>query len=156
MATLTHSLCLSFLKGVLDGEFDFSSDTAHTYKIALYTSLSGLSELTTAYTSVGEVTSGGGYTTGGKTLTISTNPTTDNTYRTVYMGFTSPTWASSSFSAAGALIYKYNGSTNPTVAVIDFGETKTSSAGNFVVNLPADLVTSAIIRFSVAPSNLRV
>ena len=35
---ITQAMCTSFKQALLDGEMDFSSDTAQSYKIALYTS----------------------------------------------------------------------------------------------------------------------
>ena len=47
-----------------------------SFKIALYTSDATLNAETTAYSTTNEV-SGTGYTAGGNTLTIATNPTND-------------------------------------------------------------------------------
>ena len=35
---ITQAMCTSFKQALLDGEMDFSSNTAQSYKIALYTS----------------------------------------------------------------------------------------------------------------------
>ena len=35
---ITQAMCTSFKQALLDGEMDFSSNTAQTFKIALYTS----------------------------------------------------------------------------------------------------------------------
>ena len=72
---ITQAMCTSFKQALLDGEMDFSSNTAQSYKIALYTSSASLDAATTAYTTSNEV-SGTGYSAGGNTLTISTAPTT--------------------------------------------------------------------------------
>ena len=92
-----------------------------------------------------EVT-GTGYTAGGNTLTISTNPTSTGT--TAFLDFADTTWASSTITARGALIYLANGTTNPAVAVLDFGADKTSTAGDFTVQFPTADATSAIIRIA--------
>jgi hypothetical protein len=125
---------------------DFSSDTAQTFKIALYTSSATLSAATTAYTTSNEV-SGTGYTAGGNTLTISTNPTNGGSGTTVYLSFSNTTWTSSTITARGALIYK-SGGTNPSVAVLDFGSDKSSSNGDFQIQFPTADATSAIIRIA--------
>ena len=39
---ITQAMCTSFKQALLDGEMDFSSDTAQTFKIALYTSSASL------------------------------------------------------------------------------------------------------------------
>ena len=142
---ITQAMCTSFKKAVLDGEMDFSSDTAQTFKIALFTSDATLSAATTAYSTSNEV-SGTGYTAGGETLTIATNPTTSST--TAYLDFDDVTWSSATITARGALIYKADGSGNPAVAVLDFGADKTSTAGDFTVQFPTADASNAIIRIA--------
>ena len=48
--------CDVFKTGLLDGTYDFSSDTTQVYKIALYTNAATLNQDTTAYTTTGETT----------------------------------------------------------------------------------------------------
>lgn len=141
---ITQAMCTSFKQALLDGEMDFSSDTAQSYKIALYTSSASLDAATTAYTTSGEV-SGTGYTAGGNTLNISTNPTTGGT--TAFLSFGTTTWTTATITARGALIYQAGGST-PAVAVLDFGSDKGSSAGDFQITFPAANATDAIIRIA--------
>jgi hypothetical protein len=74
---ITQAMATSFKVEILGGDFDFSSGTADTFKIALFTSAATLSAATTAYSTTNEVT-GTGYTAGGNTLTISSKP---NVYR---------------------------------------------------------------------------
>lgn len=154
---ISQAMCTSFKVGVLDGTFDFSSGTAQTFKIALYTSLASLNAATTAYTapadgaasptSTNEVSSTGtAYTTGGNTLTIAANPLSSGT--TAYLDFADTTWTSSTITARGALIYLANGTTNPAIAVLDFGADKTSTAGDFTVVFPTADATNAIIRIA--------
>lgn len=135
----------TFKTGVLDGTFDFGTGTTDVYKIALYTNAATLDATTAAYTATGEV-SGAGYTAGGETLTITQVPTTGNSGTTAYLSFSNVSWTSS-FTARGALIYLENGTTNPTVCVLDFGADKTSSS-TFTVQFPDPSSTSAIIRIS--------
>jgi len=139
---ITQAMCTSFKRALLDGEMDFSSDTAQTFKIALYTSSATLDATTTVYSATNEV-SGTGYSAGGNTLTISTNPTTSGT--TAYLSFSNTTWSSATITARGALIYK-SGGTNPAVAVLDFGGDKTSTAGDFTIQFPTADSSTAIIR----------
>jgi len=139
---ITQAMCTSFKQALLDGEMDFSSDTTQTFKIALYTSSATLDASTTAYSVTNEV-SGTGYTAGGNTLTISTNPTTSGT--TAYLSFSNTTWTTATITARGALIYKSGGS-NPAVAVLDFGGDKTSTAGDFTIQFPTADASTAIIR----------
>jgi len=141
---ITQAMCTSFKQALLDGEMDFSSDTAQTFKIALYTSSATLDASTTAYSVTNEV-SGTGYSAGGNTLTISANPTTSGT--TAFLDFADTTWSSATITARGALIYKSGGS-NPAVAVLDFGGDKTSTAGDFTIQFPTADASNAIVRIA--------
>ena len=141
---ITQAMCTSFKVALLDGEMDFSSNTAQSYKIALYTSSASLDAATTAYTTSNEVT-GTNYVAGGNTLSISTNPTSTGT--TAFLSFATTTWSTATITARGALIYQAGGST-PAVAVLDFGGDKTSTAGDFQITFPTADATNAIIRIA--------
>jgi len=141
---ITQAMATSFKVEILGGDFDFSSGTADTFKIALFTSAATLSAATTAYSTSNEVT-GTGYVAGGNTLTISTNATSSGT--TAFLDFADTTWSSATITARGALIYK-SGGTNPAVAVLDFGSDKTSTAGDFTIVFPAADASNAIIRIA--------
>ena len=144
---ITQAMCTSFKVGILDGTFNFDTGTTQTFKIALYTSAATLDASTTAYTTSGEVSSSGtGYSTGGNTLTISQVPTSSGT--TAYLDFADTTWSAATITARGALIYLANGTTNPAVAVLDFGSDKTSTAGDFTIIFPTADASNAIIRIA--------
>jgi hypothetical protein len=145
MAFQGNFACDVFKTGLLDGTFDFSSTTTQVYKIALYTNAATLNQDTTAYTTTGEVT-GNGYVAGGKVLTIGVNPTNSNDVS--YLSFDDISWTGSTFTARGALIYRFNGTTNPAVCVLDFGSDKTTTNGTFSVQFPSATSTSAVIRIS--------
>ena len=133
----------TFKLGMLNGDFDFGTDT---FKIALYTGAASINQDTAAYTTDNEVVASG-YTAGGEALTITQQPTIGNQTgnATVYLSFANVTWTSA-LTARGALIYK-SGSGNPTVCVLDFGADKTSTT-TFTVQFPAATDTAAIIRIS--------
>jgi len=135
----------TFLVGLLDGTFDFGTGTSQVFKIALYTNAATLNASTTAYTSTSKIVASG-YTAGGQTLVISQVPTVGNSGSTAYLSFTNVVW-NGAITARGALIYLANGTTNPTVCVLDFGADKTST-NTFTVQFPAVTNTSAIIRLS--------
>ena len=144
---ITQAMTTSFKVGILNGDFDFGTGTSQVFKIALYTSAATLGAATTAYTTSNEVSSSGtGYTAGGNTLTISTVPTSTGT--TAFLDFSDTTWTSSTITARGALIYLANGTTNPSVAVLDFGADKISTAGDFTIQFPTADSTSAIVRIA--------
>lgn len=142
---ITQAMATSFKVGLLDGDFDFGTGTAQTFKIALYTSSATLSAATTAYTTSNEV-SGTGYSAGGQALTISQVPTSSGT--TAFIDFSDVTWTTATITARGALIYLANGTTNPAVAVLDFGGDKTSTAGNFTIQFPTADASNAILRIA--------
>ena len=144
---ITQAMTTSFKVGILNADFDFGTGTSQVFKIALYTSAATLGAATTAYTTSNEVSSSGtGYTAGGNTLTISTVPTSTGT--TAFLDFSDTTWTSSTITARGALIYLANGTTNPSVAVLDFGADKISTAGDFTIQFPTADSTSAIVRIA--------
>lgn len=134
-----------FKVGLASGQFNFSTDT---FKMALYTGGAALGPTTAAYTTANEVPAGGGYTTGGNVLTVTTAPTTganpNNT--TAYLSFANATWNPAAFTCRGALIYKVGGG-NPTVCVLDFGSDKTAVT-SFQVQFPVADSTNAIIRIA--------
>jgi len=135
----------TYKNGLNTGTFNLGTGTTQVFKIALYTNSATLDYQTTAYTTTGEV-SATGYSAGGATLTIRQVPTTGSTGTISYYSFDNVTWTGS-FTARGALIYKYDGSTNPAMLVLDFGSDKTSTS-TFTVTFPSATNTSAIVRIS--------
>jgi hypothetical protein len=123
---------------------DFDNPGGNTFKIALYTSSATLGATTTAYSTSNEVPSTGNYSAGGNTLT-SVSPTTSGT--TAYVDFADTTWANSTITANGALIYNANAS-NAAVVVLAFGSDKSSSNGDFTIIFPTANATDAIIRIA--------
>jgi hypothetical protein len=139
---ITQAMTDSFKVQLLNGVQNFSADT---YKIALYTGVATLSNATPNYTTSGEVPTGGGYTAGGNTLSVSVVPT--NTGNVAFMSFANSSWANATITAAGALIYN-NSKANTAVASLSFGGDKTSTSGTFTVIFPTPDATSAIIRIA--------
>jgi VCBS repeat-containing protein len=137
-------MATSFKVQLLNGQQNFSADT---FKLALYTSAADLGENTTAYSATNEVTTGGNYSAGGNTLTVSVTPT--NTGNVAFLSFANTSWANATITANGALIYNANLS-NAAVAVLAFGGDKTSTNGTFAVNFPTADATSAIIRLTAS------
>jgi hypothetical protein len=139
---ITQAMTDSFKVQLLNGQQNFSADT---YKIALYTGVATLSNATPSYTSSNEVPTGGGYTAGGNTLSVSVLPT--NTGNVAFLSFANSSWANATITAAGALIYN-NSKANSAVASLSFGGDKTSTNGTFTVIFPTPDATSAIIRIA--------
>jgi len=136
----------SFKTDLLGGVFDFDSSGGSTFKLALYTDISGFSTSTTAYTTTNEVSSSGtSYTAGGNTLTNNGVAVASNI---AYVDFADLTFSSVTLSAVGALIYK--ATSNEAVLVLDFGGTKTATNGDFVIQFPTANSSNAIIRLGDA------
>lgn len=138
---ISQAMCSSFKQQILLGEHDMDTDVI---KIALYTSSATLGASTTVYTTSDEVANGNGYTTGGNTLT---GATVNLSGTTAFVDFSDTTWAASTITARGALIYNSSKS-NKAIAVLDFGGDKTSTNGNFTIQFPTNDASSAIIRIA--------
>ena len=87
---------------------------------------------------------GTGYTAGGNTLT---SPAISLDGTTAVVDFADSTWSTATITARGALIYNSSKS-NRAIAVLDFGEDKTSTSGNFTVQFPAATASTAVIRLA--------
>ena len=135
---ITQTWTTSFKRQLLLGEHDLDTDVL---KIALYTSLATLGPDTTVYSTTNEV-SGTGYTAGGLTLT---NVTVNQGNGIAYVSFDNPTWAGTSFTTAGALIYN-SSKANKEMFVLNFGMNQTTVNENFVLDLPAANPTFALIK----------
>lgn len=152
--SVTSALCTSFKKELLSG-VHLSSDT---YKILLLkvgatgtydaavtnVGTPGTGSPTTANVGTDEA-SGTGYTTNGVTMS---GFTTSSSGTTAWIDWTvDPSWAASSISAIGAIIYNSTQG-NKAVSVIDFGGTITDTSGTFTITLPAADATHAIVRLA--------
>lgn len=111
----------------------------NTYKCALLAPGATFDKTATTYDGTGEIASGNGYTTGGATLAGYAAAMSGDAAQ---LGFTSPTWANSTISAAGCVIYdSTNG--NKIRGVYSFGSTIVSTNGTFTANLPANVIQIA-------------
>jgi len=136
----------SFKTDLLEGTFNFASSGGSTFRLALYTDISGFSTSTTAYTTTNEVSSSGtNYTAGGNTLTNNGVAIASNT---AYVDFADLTFSSVTLTADSALIYK--DTSNEAVLVLDFGGDKTATNGDFVIQFPTADSSNAIIRLGDA------
>ena len=141
---ITQAMCTSFKKELLEAKHNFLLSGGNTFKIALYTSSATLSAATTAYSATNEV-SGTNYSAAGNTLTR-IDPSSSGT--TGFTDFADTTWASSTITARGAVIYNDTASGDPSVLVLNFGSDKTSSSGDFTITFPAADASNAIIRIA--------
>lgn len=132
---ITTAICNSYKQEILEGVHT----TTDVYKLALFTSAATLGAATTAYATTNEVT-GTAYTAGGVTLTGYASGLSSGTG---YVTFADPSWAASTITAAGCLIYNSSKS-NKAVAAFDFGGNVSSTNGTFTVDLPAAGASSLI------------
>ena len=129
----------SFKAELYQGIHDLTTDTI---KIALYTANASLNADTTVYSSTYEIGNTGTYAAGGSQLT----PITVNSSGyTAYVGFPNISWTGE-ITARCALIYN-SSKANRSIAVLDFGSDK-SSSNTFLITMPANTVTTALIRSS--------
>lgn len=152
MAGITTSMATSFKVELLEGKHNFTASTGNTFKMALFkgTPTGTYDATTTNYSSMtaDEVASGGGYTTGGVSLTNTTPLSTGGSGTTAY---TTPganaSWTSATFTTEGCMIYDST-SSNECVGVWDFGGNQTVSNGTFTVLMPTNAYNTALIRLS--------
>jgi hypothetical protein len=136
---IVQTITTSFIVDMFKGVQDLSTDIV---KMALYTADANLNASTTVYSSTSEVTSSN-YTAGGA---VCQNVTVNQSSGTVFVSFDNVSWTSVSFTCRGALIYNATQG-NKSIAILNFGSDKTAGP-NFVVTLPANTATSALIRSS--------
>ena len=140
---ISSTLTTSFKKELLLGNHNFTNSSGDTFKLALYTSSATLGATTTSFTTTGQA-SGTNYTSGGANLPNVT-PTSSGT--TAFTDFADLTFSTATITARGCMIYNSSDS-NKSVATIDFGGDKTSTAGDFTIVFPAAAASTAIIRIA--------
>ena len=141
---MANTIPTSFKSELLSGTHNFASG-GNSFKLALYTDITGFSASSTAYTTTNEVSATGtSYTTAGQALDSQAVATSGTT---AYVDFADETFSSVTLSATGALIYNDTNS-DKACLVLDFGGTKTATNGDFVVQFPAASATAAIIRIA--------
>tara|TARA_R110000868_G_scaffold137306_4_gene350834 strand:+ start:308 stop:724 length:417 start_codon:yes stop_codon:yes gene_type:complete len=137
--SIVQTQTTSFKAELYQGIHDLTTDVI---KIALFTANADLNADTTAYSVTNEA-SGGSYSAGGSTLT---GITVNSSGYTAYVGFINVSWTGT-ITARCALIYN-SSKANRSIAVLDFGSDKTS-AGTFLITMPENTVTTALIRSSI-------
>ena len=133
----------SFKNELFLSTHNFSSTAGNTFKLALYSTVTGFSTGTTNYITTNEAT-GTGYTAGGTTLTNLGSTVAQNVS---FIDFADATFSTATITASCCLIYNTTQS-KAAVVVLDFGGSKTSTNGDFTIQFPAANSTSAIIRIS--------
>jgi hypothetical protein len=143
---ITQALPNSFKKQLLDASQDFKTlgTGGDVFKLALYVSTATLSAATTSFTTAGQVSNTGTYTSGGKKLV---NSGTSVISTVAFTNFADLSFTGVTLTARGCLIYNTSFS-NAAVAVLNFGADKTATSGTFTIQFPAFTSSSAIIRIS--------
>ncbi len=140
---ITTAMSTSFKQQILLGQHNFTANTGHNIRLALFDSTVTLDAATTAYAAANEVV-GTGYVAGGKTLTNVT-PTTSGT--TAFADFDDIVWTASTFTARGAHMFNLDAA-NKSVATFDFGSNIPVVSGNFTVTFPTANATAAVLRIA--------
>ena len=128
----------SFKQKIMDGSIDLDTDTI---KVCLVTSSYTVSQDDHEdYADItNEVANGNGYATEGATL-ANKAVTKDNTNNLGKFDADDVSWAASTITARGAIIYVDSGTdaTSWFICYIDFGANKSSSSGTFTISWHAD------------------
>ena len=133
----------SFKQELFLATHNFSTTAGNTFKLALYTTVTGFSASTTNYITTNE-TSGTGYSASGTTLVNSTVTVAQNVS---FISFNNATFSTATLTASCCLIYNTTHSSK-AVVVLDFGGSKTSTNGDFTIQFPTANSTSAVLRIS--------
>lgn len=116
-----------------DGTIDLDSDTL---KVSLHTSSYTPAATHSVYGDLtNEVAAGGGYTTGGETLTV----TWTESSGTVTLSGSNPSWTTATFTARYAVVYDDTpvSPAKPLICLFDFGTDQTVSNGTFTLQFNA-------------------
>jgi hypothetical protein len=153
----TQSMTTSFMGELMTATHNFgvapirAATTADTFKAALYLTSATVNAATTAYSATNEV-SGAGYTAGGVAVTNATPPTATNSSATAGVAYWTPsasiTYTSVTLTTAFDAVLIYNSTqSNKAVSVHTFGS-QTITAGTFVLTMPANTTSTALLRLS--------
>lgn len=156
----SQAMCTSFKKEILCGSHALGTQAANAVrtvttkdvvKAALYLATASLGAATTAYSSTGEIQTGGGtvnYSAGGTVVTNATDPATSGTTAfwtpsasIVFSNLTAP----NAFDAV--LLYNDTSTGDLAIAVFTFGS-QTVTAGNFTLTMPTNDATTGLIRIA--------
>lgn len=153
----TQAMATSFMGELMTATHNFgvapirAATTADTFKAALYLASATINAATTAYSATGEV-SGTGYSAGGVTVTNATAPIATNSSSTAGVAYWTPsaslTYTSVTLATAFDSVLIYNSTqSNKAISVHTFGS-QTITAGTFVLTMPSNTTTTALLRLS--------
>ena len=143
---ITTAMCNSFKEELLGGVHDLDTDTL---KVALIKA-SPAGTYGAATTNYSDVTGnsdeavGTNYTASGQELDSATISLSGDT---AFVDFADEVFVNLTISADGAIIYNASKG-NRAIAVFEFGDTVSSTSGDFTIVFPAADASSAVIRIS--------
>ena len=136
---IIQTVTLSFKNDILHGYQNLATDELY---MALYYATANLTGNTPVYTTDQEVVASNYAAGGNKCQNVSIKLDPQN--NTAYISFDNVQWTNVSFTCRGALIYNKTQGTK-SIAILNFGSDK-QAGPNFIVTLPSDTSSSALIR----------
>jgi len=135
MASLVYNSCI---RNAVTGQIDFDTDTFYMMLVTSTYTPDQDTHLDRADVT-NEVT-GTNYTSSGQSVTVTVGAV-DTANDRVDISFADVTWASSTITAAAAVVYKYTGTAadDLLVAYLDFGGDVSSTSGDFTVSTTTPL-----------------
>ena len=127
----------AYLDNTAKGKINTASDT---FKCMLVNGYTPNKETHANRSDVTSEVTGTGYTSGGQACTLTTTESTTNDQEQIAFG--NETWANSTITSTGAVIYKSTGnaSADPLVAYVDFGGQVSSTNAAFSVAFSTPLI----------------
>lgn len=145
MASNVAAIAASFKAEILQAIHNLASG-GDALKAALYYQNSSKGSATTAYSATGEV-SGTGYTAGGQAVPNTVSPALSG-LTAYWTPSGSVSWTGLTISSAFDCWLLYNSSkSNRAIAVLTF-PAQTVSAGSFVISMPSNTSTTALLQVS--------
>jgi len=148
----TQAMCTSFKVEILNGIHACGTTViragtgADTLKAALYLASATVNASTTVYSATGEV-SGTGYSAGGVTVTNATAPTSTGT-TAFWTPSASFTYTNVTLTTSFDCVLVYNSTqSNKAISAHTFGA-QTITAGTFVLSMPTNDASNALIRIA--------
>lgn len=135
MASLVYNSCI---RDTVTGQIDFDTDTF--YMMLVTSSYTPDQDLHLDRADVTNEVTGTNYTSAGQAVTVTVG-SVDTANDRVDISFADVTWASSTITAAAAVVYKYTGTAanDLLVAYLDFGGDVSSTSGDFTVSTTTPL-----------------
>ena len=135
MASLVYNSCI---RNAVTGQIDFDTDTF--YMMLVTSSYTPDQDTHLDRADVTNEVTGTNYTSAGQSVTVTVGAV-DTANDRVDISFADVTWASSTITAAAAVVYKYTGTAadDLLVAYLDFGGDVSSTSGDFTVSTTTPL-----------------